>query len=242
MKLILIASLFWLHSAAGISAQDLRPIYDARKTPNPIKTIGEEESVLKREILPAARRHWSKQNSAACDEDFEVVDIAKGAFTKPQTIQKAVLYRYCITGHNFALNGIAIIEEGQTVAHVVYEGGVDNAVGAVPDIDGNGHAGIIIATGGTNQGETWGVISLIELSEKAVRKFGQAETLLDNCLVEENKGNSTAYRIYVKTGATPIFYREMFVSSCGESSKWSRKGIMKQYALGKDEIKYRRLK
>jgi hypothetical protein len=38
--------------------------------------------------------------------------------------------------HNMARNGIALIEHGQVVAHIVYEGGCDHAIGAMPGLWG----------------------------------------------------------------------------------------------------------
>lgn len=221
--------------------QDLRPIYDARRSPESAKTPDAEVAILKRIIRPIDRKYWGKL-SDNCDGEFELIDVAQGAFTKPQSSQKAFLYRYCATGHNFALNGIAVLEDGQIAAHLVYEGSWDNAVGALPDIDGDGLSEILIATGGTNMGETWGVISVIELSEKGVSKFGITETYSDNCGAVE-KGKASAHRLQVRVGATPTFYRETFVSQdCGKNGTWAKSEALKPIVMRKDEIKYQRLK
>jgi len=221
--------------------QDLRPIYDARRSPEPAKFPTAEIASLKRNVQPAAKRFWDKR-ADQCDEELEVIDAAQGSFTKPKSNQKAILYRYCTTGHNFALNGIAVIEDGQLAAHYVYDGAWDNAIGALSDIDGNGLSEILIATGGTNQGITWGVISIIELSEKGARKFGATDTYSDNCVAQE-KGKASAYKLYVKTGSAPAFQRETFISSaCGVKGSWLKSGAQKQIAMREDEIEYHRLK
>jgi hypothetical protein len=60
---------------------------------------------------------------------------------------------------------------GRVVAHIVYEGGQDRAIGALPDIDGNGLAEILVATGETNQGVTWETISIIELAGSEITEW-----------------------------------------------------------------------
>src|SRR5262249_42885034 len=241
MSYLLTFALFLLFKVQS-PTKELRLIYDARRIPDQGKVSNIEKAILEREIHPIARRHWGK-----CTDEFEgefvVVDVAQGAFTRPQSNQKAFLYMFCHTAHLFAQNGIAVLEDERIVAHLVYDGGTDNQVGALPDIDGNGLSEILIHGGGTTQGETFGGISIIELSQKGVRKFGETETYHDNCGVEENKGKKTAYRIYVRAGTTPAFYREAFVSNCsGQKESRSRSAASKQIAMSKDEIKYHRLK
>jgi hypothetical protein len=220
------------------AAQDLRPIYDARKLLEPTKASAAAEALLKRTILPVADQYWDwEKKDKDCDVEFQVIDVTQGSFTKTSSTQKAILYKYCTTGHNFALNGIAVLEESRVVAHIVYEGSWDHAIGALPDIDGNGLSEILIATGGTNMGETWEVISVIELSEHSVRKFGQTETFLDNCGADEKKGDSTAYKLWVKPGTIPGFYRETFFKKgCSDNGKWLKLGTQKQILFRKDEV------
>lgn len=222
-------------------AQNLRPIYDARKSPQPTKVSSLEMAILNRDVKPAAKRFWNKRGEE-CESEFEAIDVAQGSFTKASSAQKVILYRYCPTGHNFALNGVAIFEDGRLVSHYGYEGSWDNAIGSLPDIDGNGLSEILIATSGTNQGITWGVVSIIELSDKEIRKFGITDTYSDNCGAQE-KGTATAYRLSAIMGATPAFQRETFVSrDCGGSGAWSKSGEIKQVAMRKDKVEYKRIK
>jgi hypothetical protein len=220
--------------------QELRLIYDARRNLEQGKTSNIEEAILEREIHPIARRRWGKCTDEV-EGEFGVVDVAQGAFTKPQSNQKAFLYRFCHTAHLFAQNGIAVLEDGKIVAHLVYEGGTDSQVGALPDIDGNGLSEILILGFGSTQGETHTGISIIELSQKGGRKFGKTETYFDNCGADE-KSKATAYKIYVRAATTPAFYRETFVNNCGLKEPWSRSEAPKRIAIKKDETKYHRLK
>jgi hypothetical protein len=127
---------------------DSKTIYDGRLSLEPAILSPQEESLFREKILPAARVSWRDgEGSDACGEGPEAraVDIAKGSFTRPKSMQKAILYTYCITGDNFALDGIAIIEGDQVVSHLFYEGDRENAIGALPDISGDGRSEIIPA-------------------------------------------------------------------------------------------------
>ncbi|MDR3556089.1 MAG: hypothetical protein P4L55_15135, partial [Syntrophobacteraceae bacterium] len=166
---------------------------------------------------------------------------ARGSFTKPDSDQKAILYRYCETGHNRALNGIAIVEKGAVVCHLAYPGDWDNGVGALPDINGNGRSELLISSGGTNQGITWGTIRIIELSDTIVlTKFGGTKTLSDNCGADEEKGSATAYRILVKSGPMADFYQELFVNkgACSGTGVWEKSGKREKVSLENDRTDY----
>ena len=202
---------------------------------------------MKDVVLPAARKAWhARERDGDCQTGFEsiAVDIAPGSFTKPKSGQKALLYKYCTLGHNLDLNGIAIIENGRVVAHIVYEGGEDHALGALPDIDRNGLSEILIATGGTNQGITWGTISILELSGSGITRLGQTGTLSDDCGTNETSCKMTANRISVKVGSPPAFYREVFVDHGARSGAgaWKKSGGLAPISLDQDKIEYELLK
>jgi hypothetical protein len=243
---VLFMCLFAALSLTAFPAQDVRPVYDARLTPKAVALPAAEESIVRREVARTARAIWGLRLQN-CDSDSgkpDIIDHAQGSFTRQGASQTAILYRYCTTGHNFALDGIAIIEHDQIVSHLVYEGSWDNALGALPDLNGNGQTELLISTGGINMGETWGVVTIIELADNNVRKFGMAQTYMDNCGVAENEGEATAYRISARAGARPVFYREAFGNKdCGgNKDKWTSLGNRKQISLRPDEIKYRRVK
>lgn len=219
-----------------IEAQNLLPIYDGRvESASPVSP-GADEGIIKRNAIPKARQIW--KDHEGCQEDFSIIDAAKGSFTKPNAVQKAYLYRYCETGHNFANNGIVIMENGQIAAHVVYEGGTDNAIGALPDINGNGLSELIISNGSTNQGITVSVVIPIELSSNGVKKFGIADIYEDDCGAKENC-KATAYRLLAKTGPSPIFYSETYRM---RGKKWLKLGDAKQVSLRADETEYQLVK
>ena len=225
-------------------AQDSKPIYDARLSPGSTKPSGAEEALWREKVLPAARHAWKEQEAdQACDSDSKpsVLDVARGAFTKPGSDQRAILYRYCTTGHNLGLGGIAVVENNRVLAHVVFEGGAENAIGALPDINANGLAEILVASGGTNQGVTWRSISIFELpAGGAVTKFGRITVYSDSCGADEKKGKAEAQRISVKAGASPAFFREVFLNKdyCTGSGSWKKSNGPKPIIMEEDETDY----
>jgi hypothetical protein len=242
MRCLLAITFLLAYAAAASAQQGLRPIHDARSSPRATRVSKADQVLLKKEALPAARRVW-RDNAAACEGEFRITEAATGSFTRPAASQRAILYQYCETGHNFALNGIAVTEGGRVVHHVVYEGAWDNSIAALPDINGNGLSELLISTGGTSQGITWGGVSIIELSANEVKEFGQTGTYEDNCGMVERGGKSTAYRLLVRPGATPLFYKEAFVSrGCNNSNKWTKLGTVKRVSMEEDGITYRIVK
>ncbi len=244
MRKILLLAMSLLAGSAG--AQGLKPVFDGRLTLKPTALSAAEQQLLKEQILPAARRAWHERGrDKACEPDFksEGLDVATGSFTRPKADQKAILYRYCEFGHNWELHGIAILEGGKVVVHVVYAGGADNAIGALPDINGNGLSEIILAGGGTNQGITTGAISIIELAGSQVRRLGSIVTYTNDCGFNP-QGKSIANRLSVKTGPKPVFYRQEFIDTggCEGETRWQKKGTLAPITLNKDEVAYEVLK
>lgn len=191
-----------------------------------------------------ARRAW-RDNTGRCEpgsgNDPRIVGVAKGSFTKPHSNQQAILYQFCSTAHNFALDGIAITEADRVLAHFIYEGAWDAAMGALPDINGNGLSEIMIDTRGTNMGEHSAGISIIEFSGKTIRKLGQTETSSDSCGARVSIG-SEAYALFAKRGRTPVFYRDAFVRSCKSNAKWRKSETLKLISLYEDATEYQRVK
>ncbi|MDR3553378.1 MAG: hypothetical protein P4L55_01355, partial [Syntrophobacteraceae bacterium] len=115
----------WLLFPVGVLAQQVRTIYDARLDLKAAVLSPVEEALMKEKVLPAAGKEWHDQELAGtcvAGKAPRVIDVARGSFTKPDSDQKAILYRYCETGHNRALNGIAIVEKGAVVCHLAYPG------------------------------------------------------------------------------------------------------------------------
>jgi len=228
-------------AASRLCAQNLFPIYDARRLPRQAKPSSTETALLHREVRPAARRVW--RNREGCDDQFEILDVTSGAFTRTPAEQKAFLYNYCRTARSYGNYGIAIIEDGRVVAHIVYEGGSDYAIGSLPDINKNGLSEIIIRGGFSGQGIIEGGVSLIELTASGITRFGQIETDYSNCDDPFDKNTrNIAYRIYAKTGMSPTFFRDTYTSNCKDAGKWTRTEEQTPMRVDKSEIVYRRVK
>jgi hypothetical protein len=191
---------------------------------------------MRAEVLPAARRHWHDLTS--CAGQFTIVAAARGAFTTPNSIQTAVLYRYCITGHNLAADGLAVFDHTRLVSHVVFDGGWNSAILPVADFDRSGRSKLVIVSGGTNMGETWQSISIIGLTERSVTKFGTAEAYDNACDETTSDGKVTAYKFFGKSTSSPIFFREEYEASCKGTENWIRSGTLQKFALENDSTGY----
>ena len=196
-------------AANDVSAQIMKQIYDGRAEIKTAKISAADENFLKREALPIAREAW--KNDEGCEENFEIQDAASGAFTRQGATQKAFLYRFCETGHNFGKDGIVVVENGRIVAHYFYDGGWDSSIIALPDINGNGINEIALGESGMNQGYGWSVITIIELQpEGGVEKFGIFDTWSDNCGAVEKNCQTEAYVLSVKPGDFPAFQSQKY--------------------------------
>lgn len=241
MKPVLLPIL--LGALAGTAVAQLpapKPIFDARLTLKPNTLTEAERDLVKRRIAPAARKHWQEGGRAALcipPQELRAIDVASGAFTRPRAEQRAILYSYCEIGHNVDLDGIAIVEGGQVVAHLVFEGAANTAIGALPDLNGNGLAEIVVASGGTNMGETWGDLAMIEIAGVEVTAFGHTGTFSDNCGAVEKDCRVEAKRILARPGAKPAFFRETFTRA-GDAGAWKKTAAVAPLTLEEDETEY----
>ena len=217
------------------AASGLRVLYDARTSPKPAAPSAAEAALLESAVRPAARQAFQKLEG--CADEFTVVDVAAGSFTRAQARQKAILYRYCTTGHGFAADGLAVIEDGRVVAQVFYEGGWDSALGALPDLNGDGLSEILVASGGTNQGITTTSVAVIGVAS-GVKKFGRFQVYEDNC-GSGAAPNVSASKLLARPGKSPAFFSEELTNSSCEGGSWRKKGSLKPAAAEADRIEYR---
>lgn len=230
---------FMFCAANDVSAQNLQTVYDGRTEYETSTPSNADVQLIKRNALPNARQIW--RNNESCQESFEVVDVASGSFTKPKAAQKAVLYRFCTTGHDFANNGIAIIEGGKIVANVFYNAGEDSSIRGLADINGNGLSEIILADGASHQGYTNVIITLIEITQAGVKSFGIADVSEDDCGAKDPCKEITR-KITVKPGKTPIFYRQTYRQ---RNKEWMTVGKLERFSFraseGSPKTEYRLL-
>ncbi len=224
--------LIWSMATAVSAQEEVRPIFDARITLKPSQPTESEVTWLREKINPLAHKQWQD-----CVVDFSIIDVTTGAFTRPHTQQKAYLYQYCETGHNFANDGIAILEDKKLITNILFEGEWNQVVNALPDVNQNDLSEILISSSYTNQGYSTTAITLLELADSGVNKLGWIQVHEDNCGVSEQGGKATTYKIYVNPAATPIFYREGFTQKCADS-KWTKVTDRKPISLKKDKTSY----
>ena len=221
-----------------------KPIFDARLTLKPSSLTEAQSDLVKQRIAPAARKHWQEVGRAALcipPQELRAIDVASGAFTRPQAEQQAILYSYCEVGHNADLDGIAIVEGGRVVAHLVFEGAANTAIGALPDLNGNGLAEIVIASGGTNMGTTWGALSIIEITGAEVTAFGHTGIFSDDCGERQRDCRVEAARILARPDAKPAFFRETYRRG-GDAGAWKKIAAATSLTLEEDETEYELLR
>jgi hypothetical protein len=240
-----VASFFLL--LPKLAAQEAKPIFDGRLDLKPTALSAAEELLLNNSVLPAAKTAWhARQRDTDCMPDFpsKFLDVAAGSFTRAAGRQRAILYKFCTVGQGMALNGIAIIENDKLVAHLIYDGGEDYAIGALPDIDGNGLSEIVLTGGGTNQGVTWQAIAMVAIDGAKITKFGHIGTSSDDCGRNETHGKTEAKKISVKAGSTPAFFSEVFVRRGCEDQpvNWKKLGALAPLTLEEDTVEYELLK
>lgn len=160
-----------------------------------------------------------------CDDTaskgIEIVGTADGAFTKPDSKQKAFLYERCRAGRAFGIGGIMIVEDGKIAAHYVYgENGLSNGILALPDINKNGLSELVLVSAGLNQGYGTTAIDIIEATGDKTVFIGRTQPHTDNGGAAENASavESTDYVISVQPSANPTFFRDTYKQK-GEDGK-----------------------
>jgi hypothetical protein len=192
---------------AGICfAQQALVINDPAGSIEPLIMNTSEVALIKREVLPKARKHWSGND--ACEEDFKITGRVRGAFSAPKSNQELVFYQFCQTGNGLANNGLVLIENGRIVGNYISEdGGWALGLKVLRDINQNGlDEFMLYYSGGIHQGEGGTGVDIMEFSPSNVKGLGwfQAEGFTEE--------DSWSYKVSVKPGKAPLFYHEKYVS------------------------------
>jgi hypothetical protein len=211
--------------AAAVFGQQPIVINDPTAKIETAKTNAADEALIKREVLPKARKYWEKNE--ACTEEFQIAGEAPGAFTKPKAAQRLVFYQFCQTGNGYGNNGLVLLENGRVIGSYVSEGGWAADLKALPDIDQNGlNEFLLYYSGGMHQGQGGTGVDLMEFNAAAVRGLGWFQA--------DSYGEETgdwSMKVSVKTGKTPLFYREKYLSLAND--KWKKSGKLAAFKLGK---------
>jgi hypothetical protein len=233
--MILAAGVF----SAGGQTGELIEISDGRGDSQSAPLTPSENQLIVKEVR--AKESLIREKSGQdCEEDemfsLSVSGWTTGSFTKPNVRQKAYLYELCRSTLTFGIGGIVIVENGRTVAHYVYgENGLDSDIAALPDINRNGFSEILMMAGGSGQGYTQRAIEIIEFTPGGIKSFGIADIYEDNLGTEDARKSAKAYKISVRPGKTPVYFRETFTRR-GGAGKWLPAGRSEKYSLRRDYV------
>ena len=214
-------------------------IFDGRRSDKPVAPNAAETALLESVVHPEARAAWADDG---CSDTFVVLAKVKGSFTKRGARQSAVLYRFCNTGRQNGMSGVAILDQGRVAAHVVWKGGNEDAIVAMRDIDGNGLSEIAITDSGVGQGYVDSGISIVELGPSDVKKLGFFDTYDDDCGSLRPRPAERAAVLYVTPGTTPRFFTKRFTKPCHARVSWRPLSARVPVRPKKSETSYRRLR
>lgn len=223
-------------------------VFDGRAFPENPKATGIEEQLIKKEVRAQESKikNIAQSKEFECDQDdlkenasnadvlsnLNIYGVLEGAFTKPKSLQKAFLYQICWSDggkYATALGGIVIVEKEKIVSHFVYSNvsGFDN-IRVLPDINRNGLSEVVLRFTSHVDGFFFSrSIALYEFDSDKPQQLGEAET--DAKTTEGLR----AYKIFVKAGETPSFYREAYVNDSEEN--WQIKEKAERFSLEKVE-------
>ncbi|HLM01199.1 MAG TPA: hypothetical protein VK400_09075 [Pyrinomonadaceae bacterium] len=216
-------------------AQTTIVVSDPTKNEKSPTASAAEENLIKRNALPQARKLWAEDET--CTEEFEIAGAAKGAFTRAGAKQTLIFYQFCQIGNGFGHNGLVLMENGKIAAHYTSAGGWAIGLKSLPDINQNGlDEFTVFYSGGMHQGQGGTGVDVMEFSSAGTVKglgWFQAD------MYGEETGDY-GYKVTVKPGKAPVFYREKYISL--SDNKWRKSGRIAAFRLGKPYGKFEVLK
>jgi hypothetical protein len=216
--------LFLFVSATFVAGQQTVVINSPGSDIAQSKLSAADENLIKAEVLPKARKKWIAEDSP-CEEAFEAAGVVKGSFSQPGADQTLVFYAFCQTGNGLGNNGLVLIENGKVLRSFVSEGGWPVDLRVLPDINQNGlNEFALYYSGGMHQGQGGTGVDVMEFSAGGLKGIGwfNAETFTETIYF--------GYKVSVKPGKTPIFYREKYNN---RNDKWRKSGKLAAFKLGK---------
>ncbi len=227
----------------------LVPVYDARLPFREPRVPRADLLLLQREALPAARQRWSADpelEPGRCVEEFEVIDVTVGAFTRRGAVQRAYLYRYCSLSHaEGSRGGVVVVEGGRVAAHAT--GVAGHGLFAARDVDRNGMDELVMTDGFTAQGHTTQSVVVMEIAGSAFHSLGSFEVGANNCGTIDEPTRQDSYVLFARPGPRPGFVRQRYRGTCpgppgGDRVRWARVGGLEPVetgADGQDEVRFR---
>lgn len=179
-------------------------------------------ALVEADVRKKAKEDFLKNQIIGSDfswkEEFLILDVAEGAFTEPDSIQRAVLYRFSYT------NGVVILADGDIIAH--YSGGPGDyafytAIKSLPDVNQNGLSEIILFR---NVEDNEDIIPyLFEAKDNTIKFLGEANYFDSGYIGGEDtnleKTKQNAYRLTVQPSKNPTYLQETYERT-GNKSNW----------------------
>jgi hypothetical protein len=193
----------------------------------------DDAALMEKSVLPKVRK---KLVSEGCSDSYELTGFVEGSFSRAHAKQTLAFYQFCETGNGLGNVGIALLEDGKVVGSYVAESGWAYSITRLPDVNQNGLDEFTLAySGGMHQGEGGIGVDIVEFTKNGPRGLGwfHAEAITDT---ESDWG----YKVTVKKGKTPVFYRQKYRST--EGSSWMKIGKNTRFALKNTPDQYTAVK
>jgi hypothetical protein len=226
---ILMAFMAVMIAAISVQAQSLFVVNEPTLKRKQLALSAAETRLMEQSVLPKVGKVLFRSLGDVCHADeYEFSNAAKGSFTRAGADQTLVFYQYCQTGNGLGAVGVAVLENGKVEAsYVAEDGGWSVDARTLPDVNQNGLDEVaLFFSGGMHQGEGGTGVEVIEFSKAGFKSFGwfQADRFYDDKPTD-------GYRVSVKKGATPVFYRQRFTSD--DEKTWRRMGKQAPFRLGR---------
>ena len=235
MRNIVFLVLLFVVVAIPVSAQKTLVVYDAT-----LELLDElpmlpdaEQAVYERSVLPKLK---AKYQSDTCSVEPELAGEVSGKFTKKSVVQKAAFYQVCQTGNGLGIVAVVVFENNKLVGIWGDESGWSLQINTIADLNGNGFDEFTLSySGGMHQGEGGIGVDVMEFTNGKPQSMGwfQGEKFMDT---ETESG----YKVTVRTGKTPVFYRQKYVAN--SRGKLMKSGANAVFKLKKVETSFEEIK
>ena len=235
MRNIVFLVLLFVVVAIPVSAQKTLVVYDAT-----LELLDElpmlpdaEQAVYERSVLPKLK---AKYQSDTCSVEPELAGEVSGKFTKKSVVQKAAFYQVCQTGNGLGIVAVVVFENNKLVGIWGDESGWSLQINTIADLNGNGFYKFTLSySGGMHQGEGGIGVDVMEFTNGKPQSMGwfQGEKFMDT---ETESG----YKVTVRTGKTPVFYRQKYVAN--SRGKLMKSGANAVFKLKKVETSFEEIR
>lgn len=235
MRFVVILALLIVAAAIPVSAQKTLVVYDPTVVlMDEVAALPDaEQAVYEQSVLPKLK---AKYQSEGCSVEPELAGEVSGKFTKKGTIQKAAFYQVCQTGNGLGIVAIVIFENDELVGIWGTESGWTLQINSIADLNANGLNEFTLSFGGgMHQGQGGIGVDVMEFTGGKPRSIGwfQGEKIMDT-------ETESAWKVTVRTGKTPVFYRQKYVAN--SRGKLIKSGANSVFTLKKVESEFEEIK